>query len=335
MQSPRHRLQQLLGSSDDDDEDLNSKNDGDGSVFGSQYFSPEKKQLSISPRKGSPSKAAAKKELAAKKREFDEKKVSLAENFIKELDNTVTGGEIQKLSAQTGGIKIIWSKKLNTTAGRANWKGEKVRQKKNPSLGDSQEKATAFFAAEEQGTTTAAAVTAPDEPSSPVLLAATPYITTTIHHATIELAEKVIDSEDRLFNTMAHEYCHLANYMISRVRNNPHGTSFKAWASKCMKALASHPIFGSSCVHITTKHSYAINFKYLWCCEGCGKEYGRHSRSIDPKKSRCGICKGILVQVRPKPRRTAAATKGAKSKERRDSLGVENVAVSMGNVHLG
>lgn len=33
------------------------------------------------------------------------------------------------------------------------------------------------------------------------------------HHAFIELAEKVIESEDRLLNTLAHKFCHLANFM--------------------------------------------------------------------------------------------------------------------------
>lgn len=75
-------------------------------------------------------------------------------------------------------------------------------------------------------------------------------------------------------------------------------------------------------VEVTTKHNYQINHKYLWVCvgtaaptaareflnlpppeeEGCGAEYGRHSKSIDPAKHRCGRCKGVLVQVRPKPK---------------------------------
>lgn len=72
-------------------------------------------------------------------------------------------------------------------------------------------------------------------------------------------------------------------------------------------------------VEVTTKHNYQIHHKYLWVCvgtppnaakgflnlppddEGCGAEYGRHSKSIDPAKHRCGRCKGVLVQVRPKP----------------------------------
>jgi SprT-like zinc ribbon domain len=74
-------------------------------------------------------------------------------------------------------------------------------------------------------------------------------------------------------------------------------------------------------VEVTTKHSYEINHKYLWVCvgtppnaardflnlgnedDGCGAEYGRHSKSIDTAKHRCGKCRGLLLQVRPKPRR--------------------------------
>lgn len=36
--------------------------------------------------------------------------------------------------------------------------------------------------------------------------------------------------------------------------------------------------------------------------EGCGMEYQRHSKSIDPKRHTCGVCKGRLVQIRPVPR---------------------------------
>ena len=50
------------------------------------------------------------------------------------------------------------------------------------------------------------------------------------HHASIELAEKVIDDEERLLNTLAHEFCHLMNFMISNVKDNPHGQSFKTWS---------------------------------------------------------------------------------------------------------
>jgi predicted SprT family Zn-dependent metalloprotease len=242
--------------------------------------------------KGSSTKrslAAAKKTALAAKREFDEKKLSVAERFLKELDELVTGSEIHKLAAPTGGVRVVWTKTLNTTAGRANWKREIIRKKNQPS---SQEEISAQFRG---GSSTDVSFSA-SRSTSPGH--------TIRHHATIELAEKVIDSEDRLLSTLAHEYCHLANFMISNVRDNPHGASFKAWAAKCRKALASHPVYGPYKIDITTKHSYEINFKYLWCCTQCGHEYGRHSKSVDPKKHRCSRCdKGLLVQVRPKPRK--------------------------------
>ncbi|KAJ9215971.1 hypothetical protein DTO166G4_2515 [Paecilomyces variotii] len=240
----------------------------------------------------SPSKTALKKAEAEqrravlqRKKDFDNKKASLAEDFFKVLDHTVSDGQIQKLAEETGGVKIIWSKTLQTTAGRANWKREKL----------------SGAASEEQPTTK--------------------------HHASIELAERVIDSEDRLLNTLAHEYCHLANFMISNVRNNPHGASFKEWGHKCTTLLKDHPVYGGK-VEVTTKHSYKINYKYVWMCVDCGQDYGRHSKSIDPSKSRCGHCKGVLQQIKPKPR-NVTKKKTAESSESVDEVvkGVEQVSL--------
>ena len=53
---------------------------------------------------------------------------------------------------------------------------------------------------------------------------------------------------------------------------------------------------------VTTKHSYEIQWKYVWQCQGCRRDVGRHSKSIDTKRMRCGNCKGELVQIKPVPR---------------------------------
>lgn len=108
--------------------------------------------------------------------------------------------------------------------------------------------------------------------------------------------------------------------MLSRVLNNPHGASFRSWAAKATRA------FGDSHgVEVTTKHEYVIEYHFLWVCgvggggggggglggremSGCGTEYARHSKSIDPTRHTCGKCRGRLVQVRPKPRSTATTT---------------------------
>lgn len=219
---------------------------------------PSPEDLTGSPRKASPAKKD--KALIERKKRFNENKHAIALSFLRELDEEITDGKVSSLAASTGGVSIVWSKKLNTTAGRANWKREAIRTRP---LG---------------GT------------SAPT--------TTYRHHASIELAEKVIDDEDRLLNVVAHEFCHLANFMVSGVTNNPHGKEFKAWASRCSAR------FGGRGIEVTTKHSYEIAFKYVWQCTeaGCRLEFKRHSKSIDPKRHSCGLCKGKLVQTRPVPR---------------------------------
>ena len=94
--------------------------------------------------------------------------------------------------------------------------------------------------------------------------------------------------------------------MLSNVKDNPHGKEFKTWAKR-----ASH-VFTDRGVEVTTKHSYEIEYRYIWLCagadgkgeDGCGLEYKRHSKSVDPKKQGCGKCKGRLVQVKPVPKAT-------------------------------
>lgn len=89
---------------------------------------------------------------------FNEKKHGLAQAFLQELDDVVADGQIASLAASTGGVHLIWSKKLNSTAGRANWRQEVVRPNGN------------------------------GEPPPPSKYR---------HHASIELAEKVIDNESK------------------------------------------------------------------------------------------------------------------------------------------
>ena len=223
----------------------------DGLEVGLPTF-PSKKIQSIL----NPKKYEAKKLFTLKKHE-------IAEKFLRELDESVTDGKVYEMAALTGGIKIIWSKKLNTTAGRANWKRETMRS----------------------------AIRSVDgKPDTKI---------TYRHYASIELAEKVIDDEERLLNVIAHEFCHLANFMVSGIKNNPHGKEFKTWAAKCSQQ------FGDRGIHVTTKHSYDIDYKYIWECTNCSTEFKRHSKSIDPLKHQCGSCKSKLVQTKPVPRANA------------------------------
>ena len=115
-------------------------------------------------------------------------------------------------------------------------------------------------------------------------------------------------------------------------------------------------------VEVTTKHNYQINHKYLWVCvgtppnaakgflnlppeeEGCGAEYGRHSKSIDPGKHRCGRCKGVLVQVRPRPKPKARRLaepgqrtlgRSPSTKEAEKGLGLERLEQALEFVSIG
>ncbi|KAK6448209.1 hypothetical protein ACSS6W_003066 [Trichoderma asperelloides] len=200
------------------------------------------------------------------KKSFDAKKGQLATDFLRQLDAQITNGKIGELTETTGGVKIVWSKTLKTTAGRASWKRETVSSKQT---------------------------------KDGISVEVKQYR----HHSSIELAEKVIDDEQRLLNVIAHEFCHLANFMINGIKDNPHGKEFKVWAAKCSN------LFGSQGIKVTTKHTYEIDFKYVWTCTACSCEYKRHSKSIDPKRHRCGSCKALLEQTKPAPRQGSTAGK--------------------------
>ncbi|KAM3422075.1 hypothetical protein BST61_g2451 [Cercospora zeina] len=251
-----------------------------------KLFEPQTKLFDdtpiASPAKLSSPTKRSKAELEARK-DWEIRKIFLAQSFLDELDQTITQGRIAALSASTGGVQIIWSKTLNSTAGRANWRRETTKSH-HSSNNNEPTKAT---------------------------------ITTHKHFATIELASKVLtyspQAETQLLNVLAHEFCHLANFMISGIKDQPHGTSFKSWGRKCSQAFQDREI------EVTTKHSYEIEYKYVWKCveeEACGMEFKRHSKSIDPKRHRCGGCKATLVQVKPVPRRGggAVAKKNANTK---------------------
>ncbi|KAK5126301.1 hypothetical protein LTR85_010537 [Meristemomyces frigidus] len=239
-----------------------------------EWASPRKLKLladeastspTASPRKAQSPAKRTKAEIAAKK-DWETRKHHIAEAFLAELDRTITAGQIAELARSTGGVRFIWSKTLNSTAGRANWKRETTKTRH-------------------------------------------PDGSTTIvhkHHASIELAEKVIDDQDRLLNVIAHEFCHLANFMVSGVKDQPHGRQFKDWGRKCTAAFAGRG------VEVTTKHSYQIEYKYVWRCANgeCGAEFKRHSKSIDVKRHTCGSCRGQLQQIKPVPRQGAGGGGG-------------------------
>lgn len=209
--------------------------------------------------------AARKREIRAQVAEFNEKKVGFAEDFLRHLES-LFDGRIGAMTKDTGGIKLVWTKNFRNTAGRATVRSERV------------------FVGE----------TSVEDPGR------------RRYNATIELSEKVLDTEDKILCTLTHEYCHLLDILITENRGKgaaQHGASFKQWGARCTQALKDHPVYGGR-VEVTTKHTYEINHKYVWACVGlgCPFEVGRHSKSVDPVRHRCGRCRGYLKQIKPVPR---------------------------------
>ncbi|KAK9815879.1 hypothetical protein WJX72_011199 [[Myrmecia] bisecta] len=113
----------------------------------------------------------------------------------------------------------------------------------------------------------------------------------TQYSARVELSIKVLDSSDKLERTLCHELCHVAAWLLDHSAKPPHGAVFKRWAAAAMRA---HPH-----LRITTCHNYEIHAPFQWQCTRptCARVYKRHSKSIDPAKQGCGMCKGKLVPL--------------------------------------
>ena len=109
--------------------------------------------------------------------------------------------------------------------------------------------------------------------------------------ASIDLATKVIDNEERLRSTLLHEMCHAAQWLVDGCHKPPHGDVFKKWANISMRKIRD--------VEVTTTHDYEISYKFAWACTGanCNVVIKRHSRSVDVTKQCCGRCKGKLIEI--------------------------------------
>ncbi|KAL1714648.1 SprT-like family-domain-containing protein [Schizophyllum commune] len=103
----------------------------------------------------------------------------------------------------------------------------------------------------------------------------------------IELATKILDRDERIRYTLAHEMCHLATWIIDKDLASNHDKLFWKWGRRVMAKRSD--------IEISTTHSYEINHKYRWqCCNtSCGKIFGRFSKSIKVETQFCG-CGGKL-----------------------------------------
>ncbi|XP_076176048.1 uncharacterized protein LOC143151112 [Ptiloglossa arizonensis] len=105
-----------------------------------------------------------------------------------------------------------------------------------------------------------------------------------VRSSRIVLATKVLDTPDRLRDTLIHEMCHAAAWLINDVSDG-HGPFWTGWANKAMKTFPELP-------PIRRCHDYKIKTKFTYKCVSCGYSIGRHSKSLDIEKKRCGHCYG-------------------------------------------
>lgn len=107
--------------------------------------------------------------------------------------------------------------------------------------------------------------------------------------ASIELSSKVVDGEERLQQTLLHEMCHAAAWIVDGVSKPPHGAVFKKWAN-----IVHSKVKG---VLVETCHSYDIHRPFKFGCSNpcCGKVYGRHTKKgVNLESQRCGECTSNL-----------------------------------------
>ena len=111
------------------------------------------------------------------------------------------------------------------------------------------------------------------------------------HKARIKLAAKILDTEEKLKQTLCHEMCHAATWIVSKVAKPPHGREFQSWGKRAQNAGLG--------ITVTTCHRYKINYKFRYQCINpeCGYVFGRHSDSINVTKKACGACGGGLKKL--------------------------------------
>uniref|UniRef100_A0A915C442 SprT-like domain-containing protein n=1 Tax=Parascaris univalens TaxID=6257 RepID=A0A915C442_PARUN len=103
--------------------------------------------------------------------------------------------------------------------------------------------------------------------------------------ASIELSVKVCNSPERVRDTLLHELCHAAVWVIDRVANGGHGPVWKYWAMRCVAVFSSLP-------PIERCHNYRIDAKFLYVCNRCGQTIRRHTKSLDTERKICALCQG-------------------------------------------
>ncbi|MDH4087189.1 MAG: SprT-like domain-containing protein [Nitrospira sp.] len=106
-----------------------------------------------------------------------------------------------------------------------------------------------------------------------------------------QLTARTPYAEQELLNTLAHEMIHQWQFDVLK-RRPDHGLEF-------LRKMAQMNRTGT--VAVTTYHTLEKEVmalaKFAWRCQGCGRLYRRHRRTIQPKRHHCGSCRGALQEL--------------------------------------
>uniref|UniRef100_A0A914WIY8 SprT-like domain-containing protein n=1 Tax=Plectus sambesii TaxID=2011161 RepID=A0A914WIY8_9BILA len=125
--------------------------------------------------------------------------------------------------------------------------------------------------------------------------------------ARIELSTKVCDTADRVRDTLIHELCHAAVWLIDGDMKDGHGPKFRHWATRACCIFPDLPM-------ISRCHAYEIEAKFIYQCNQCKQQIKRHSKSLDMERKVCGYCRGrftLLVNGKPAAAQTPRTNKFA------------------------
>uniref|UniRef100_A0A158QQ23 SprT-like domain-containing protein n=1 Tax=Haemonchus placei TaxID=6290 RepID=A0A158QQ23_HAEPC len=121
----------------------------------------------------------------------------------------------------------------------------------------------------------------------------------------IELSPKVCSTPDRVRDTLIHELCHAAVWVVDGKRKEGHGPLWKKWAAQCMQRFPFLPVIGRC-------HDYEIDAKFIYECGGCGQKVRRHTKSLNIDQKICGICKcRFTLQVRTRKKKDAVGNESS------------------------
>ncbi|XP_063933619.1 DNA excision repair protein ERCC-6-like isoform X3 [Zophobas morio] len=110
-----------------------------------------------------------------------------------------------------------------------------------------------------------------------------------VRTSTIQLNPRVIGSEEKLMETLAHELCHAAAWQFDGVSKPPHGQAFKKWAHRVRQTLPT--------VCVKTWHTFEVHYRYYYQCvnELCKERFGFQKKLAgNSQRSSCRVCGSSL-----------------------------------------